>query len=89
MAITPPTEEKSPVLIAFGRTVRHLRKAQGFSQEAFADECGIDRSYMGGVERGERNIALINIVKIITGLGMRPSEFFQALDTAQEQPPGA
>lgn len=86
MALTPPPEERSPVLIAFGRTVRRLRKAQGFSQEAFADECGIDRSYMGGVERGERNIALINIVKIITGLGMQPSEFFQALDAADGQP---
>ncbi|MFC4620944.1 helix-turn-helix domain-containing protein [Comamonas nitrativorans] len=89
MALTSPSEERSPVLVAFGRTVRHLRKAQGFSQEAFADECGIDRSYMGGVERGERNIALINIAKIISGLGMQPSEFFQALDAAQGQPPGA
>jgi len=56
------------------------RKSRGLSQEAFADECGIDRSYMGGVERGERNIALINVEKIVTALDLQPSEFFKALD---------
>jgi len=76
-------------LTAFGKAVRQLRKARGFSQEAFADECGIDRSYMGGVERGERNIALINIGKIVTALGMQPSEFFKALDMAEDKPPAA
>jgi len=55
------------------------------SQEAFADECGIDRSYMGGVERGERNVALVNIEKIIKGLDMQPSEFFKALDTPPDE----
>ena len=74
---------------ALGERIRMQRKICRISQDALALSCNIDRSYMGGVERGERNIALINIVKIITGLGMRPSEFFQALDTAQEQPPGA
>ncbi len=68
------------MLIAFGEAVRRYRKDKGFSQEAFADECGIDRSYMGGVERGERNLALVNIERIITALGMQPSEFFKALD---------
>jgi len=52
-----------------------------FSQESFADECGIDRSYMGGVERGERNLAMVNMMKIIDALGVQPSEFFKALDT--------
>jgi transcriptional regulator with XRE-family HTH domain len=55
------------------------------SQEAFADECGIDRSYMGGVERGERNVALVNIEKIIKGLDMQPSEFFKALDMSPDE----
>ena len=68
------------MLIAFGEAVRRYRKDKGFSQEAFADECGIDRSYMGGVERGERNLALVNIERIVTALGMQPSEFFKALD---------
>ena len=75
-----PLENRQPILLAFGAAVRHYRKGKGFSQEAFADECGIDRSYMGGVERGERNIALVNVEKIITALEIQPSEFFKALD---------
>ena len=73
-------EDRHPTLLAFGAAVRQYRKGKGLSQEAFADECGIDRSYMGGVERGERNIALINVEKIITALGLQPSEFFKSLD---------
>ncbi|AST29039.1 helix-turn-helix domain-containing protein [Ralstonia pseudosolanacearum] len=82
--IPAPAEERSPFLTAFGQTVRRYRKEKGFSQEAFADVCGIDRSYMGGVERGERNIALVNVEKIIRALGMQPSEFFTGLDKPDE-----
>ncbi|MCK9215847.1 MAG: helix-turn-helix transcriptional regulator [Rhodoferax sp.] len=76
----PPPENRQPILLAFGAAVRQRRKDKGFSQEAFADECEIDRSYMGGVERGERNIALTNVEKIISALGLQPSDFFKALD---------
>jgi transcriptional regulator with XRE-family HTH domain len=69
-----------PELIAFGQAVRMHRKALGYSQEAFGDVCGIDRSYMGGIERGEHNLALINILKIIHALKLQPSEFFRAMD---------
>jgi transcriptional regulator with XRE-family HTH domain len=71
---------KSPALIVFGEAIRHRRKALGYSQEAFGDACGIDRSYMGGIERGEHNLALINILKIIDALGVQPSDFFVDLD---------
>ena len=54
--------------ILFGQRVRQFRKAQGLSQEAFAAKSGIDRSYMGAVERGENNLALINICKIAVAL---------------------
>lgn len=64
----------------FGSAVRIERKAQGFSQESFADHVGLDRSYMGGVERGERNVALANIMRIVAALGMPPSKFFKHLD---------
>ncbi len=67
-------------LEVFGAGVRAERKARGYSQEAFADHIGIDRSYMGGVERGERNLSLTNIMRIVTGLEMKPSEFFKHLD---------
>jgi len=59
-----------------GRRVRELRKARGYSQEAFAHECDIHRTYMGDVERGERNIAIDNIVKIANALDIKLSELF-------------
>ena len=57
-----------PELIAFGETVRSVRLDKGISQEALAELAGIDRSYMGGIERGEHNIALINIKRISDAL---------------------
>ena len=69
----------------FGDCVRQCRIERGYSQEAFADACEIDRSYMGGVERGERNLALINIVRIIQTLGLEPSDFFRGLDASNRQ----
>ena len=60
----------------FGNRVRELRKQKGFSQEALALACDLDRTYVGGVERGERNISLINIYKIATSLNVSPRELF-------------
>lgn len=54
--------------------MRKLRQAQGVSQEALADLAGVDRSYMGGVERGEHNLALVNIKKIADALKLSVSE---------------
>lgn len=82
MASKPMTDiERPPVLKAFGQAVREYRKARGFSQESFAHYCGLDRSYMGSVERGERNVTLANMERIIAALHIKPSEFFLALDT--------
>ena len=80
---------KLAALVVFGEAVRTLRKARGFSQEAFSDACGIDRSYMGGIERGEHNLALVNILKIIEALDMQPSEFFSALDQRKSKRPNS
>ena len=55
-------------LIDFGNVVRSIRLDKGTSQEALAELAGIDRSYMGGIERGEHNIALINIKRISDAL---------------------
>ena len=63
-----------PELKALGDTIRALRTKQGISQEALATDAGIDRSYMGGVERGEHNLALINLVKIAGALGVTLKE---------------
>jgi transcriptional regulator with XRE-family HTH domain len=74
-------DKKPPLLVDFGECVRRLRIERGHSQEAFADLCEIDRSYMGGVERGERNLSLANIARIIQALGLEPSAFFRGLDS--------
>jgi transcriptional regulator with XRE-family HTH domain len=51
----------------------------GVSQEAFADLCELDRTYVGGIERGERNVALVNIEKIASALHIRLSELFRGI----------
>jgi transcriptional regulator with XRE-family HTH domain len=62
----------------FGARVRELRKLRQLSQETLALACGLDRTYIGGVERGERNISLINICKIADALGVGAKDFFDA-----------
>lgn len=64
----------TPALAAFGSAVRATRLEQGISQEALADLAGIDRSYMGGIERGEHNVALINLQKIAIALQVTIAE---------------
>lgn len=56
--------ENLTVRVLFGQRVRELRKEKGYSQEGFAIACGLDRSYFGSVERGERNISIENIAAI-------------------------
>lgn len=58
----------------FGKRLRELRKYHRYSQESFALACGLDRTYIGGVERGERNISLINLTKIARALNTSTSE---------------
>ena len=58
------------LLRKFGVRVRQLRKRKKLSQEGLALKAELDRSYMGGVERGERNISLVNIGKIAKALGV-------------------
>jgi transcriptional regulator with XRE-family HTH domain len=74
-------DKKPPLLVDFGECVRRHRIERGHSQEAFADLCEIDRSYMGGVERGERNLSLANIARIIQALELEPSVFFRGMDS--------
>jgi transcriptional regulator with XRE-family HTH domain len=71
--------KRSNVLTRFGARVRHLRKQKGYSQEAFADRCGLDRSYVGGIERGERNVALRNVERIARALGISISDLLGGL----------
>lgn len=68
--------KKHPALIKLGDNIRELRKSKGFSQESFADEAGLDRTYMGGIERGERNIATINLIRIALALNVEIGDLF-------------
>lgn len=61
---------------SLGQRVRTLRKAKGYSQEEFADECGLHRTYIGHVERGECNISLDNIYKIAAALKIGIDQLF-------------
>jgi len=65
--------------VVFGRQLAALRRQAGLSQEGLALESGLARSYLGGVERGQRNIALINICRLAAALAVRPSELLQTL----------
>ena len=72
---------REQLLKSFGANVRRLRSAAGFSQEAFAAKARIDRSYMGAIERGERNPTLVNIARIAEALGVTPSHLVDGVRT--------
>jgi len=63
--------------VRFGRRVALLRKQAGLSQEGLSLSSGLARSYLGGVERGERNIALINIWRLADALDVSPAQLFE------------
>jgi transcriptional regulator with XRE-family HTH domain len=68
--------KKHPGRIKLGKNIRELRKNKDFSQEAFAYEVGLDRTYMGNVERGERNIAALNLIRIAKALKVEAGDLF-------------
>ena len=70
-------KRKENVRIAFGRRLRELRHRVALSQEALALQCGLDRSYVGQVERGERNLSLENIHKLAAALKVEPAELLR------------
>ena len=80
MAKPSPTYAGTKELKAIGDAIRKMRKDLGYSQEAFANEVGIDRSYMGGIERGEHNLALVNLLRISKALKLPLSKL---LDSAK------
>lgn len=64
---------------SFGKVVRKRRKKLDVSQEEFGDLCGLHRNYIGGIERGERNVSLINIRKIARGFKVSLSALFRGV----------
>ena len=66
--------DKDQNLVQLGKAVRTRRAGQGLSQEALADAAEIDRSHMGKIERGERNVTFLNIARIAKALQCKPSD---------------
>lgn len=66
--------QKESILVLFGRNVQNHRKALGLSQEQLADRAGVHRTYIGMIERAEKNITLVNIEKIAKALNVNISE---------------
>jgi transcriptional regulator with XRE-family HTH domain len=67
------------IRVRFGKAIRQKRQKLRVSQEAFADMCGLDRTYIGGIERGERNVALVNIEKIAKTLRLSIAQLFKGV----------
>ena len=70
-----------------GSKIRELRLKKGFSQESFADHCGLHRTYMGGIERGERNLTMQTVFTVANGLGLTMSELLAGIEKQAESPP--
>ena len=70
-------ESKEKILINFGRRVRIFRKEKGLSQEQLAFKAGLHRTYIGMIERAEKNITLLNIEKIANALDVKISNLFE------------
>lgn len=68
--------------IVVGRNIRRLRRERGLSQEDLADEIGVHRTYMGGVERGERNLTLRSLERLAERLGVSPLSLLEEPEPA-------
>lgn len=71
------------ILRRFGKAVRAYRVEAGVSQEKLAAIAKLDRTYVGGVERGERNLSLVNIVRLADALSVKPSTLLAAADASE------
>ncbi|HXG92394.1 MAG TPA: helix-turn-helix transcriptional regulator [Blastocatellia bacterium] len=71
--------KREDIRLKFGRRIRTLREQRGWSQEKLAEMAGLHRTYVGAIERGERNVALLNIERIAQAFDMTISDLFNAL----------
>jgi transcriptional regulator with XRE-family HTH domain len=78
----------SSSLHLFGESVRQLREERGWSQEELADRCHLHRTYVGGIERGERNVSLLNVLKLASALEVSPARLFEVYTSKQERHAG-
>ena len=66
--------------VILGKRIREFRSKKGFSQESFADHCGLHRTYMGGIERGERNLTIQTVLTVSRGLGLTMSALLSGIE---------
>jgi transcriptional regulator with XRE-family HTH domain len=78
--ICSSVEGKVDILRRFAAHIRRVRIERGISQEAFAFECGIDRSYLSGIECGKRNPTAVVLIRMADNLGMTMSSFFAGFE---------
>ncbi|MBW3655426.1 MAG: helix-turn-helix domain-containing protein [Gemmatimonadetes bacterium] len=74
-----PELSRADILKRLGENLRAARQRTGLSQEKLAAKAGIDRTYVGGAERGERNVALVNIVRLAEALQIAPAELLRGI----------
>lgn len=72
-------DDGAAALKTFGERVRSARAGSGLSQESMAQRCGVHRTYYSAVERGERNVGLLNLFKIARGLAVDPGQLVGGL----------
>ncbi len=71
--------EKPEELVQFGLNIRRLREQSSLSQEELAARCQLHRTYVGAIERGERNIGLQNVVRLAHALGQKPQSLLKGI----------
>lgn len=74
---------RDEILHLFGERLRELRTERNLSQETLAELAGLDRNYIGQIERAERNVALVNIIRIAKALEIEPGELFSPFTVTQ------
>lgn len=80
MAKPSPSFAGDPALVRLGEAIRRMRKEQALSQELLAVDAGVDRSYMGGIERGEHNLTAMSLLRIAHALNCKASSLLEKAD---------
>lgn len=80
MAKPSPSFAGDPALVKIGEVIRRARKERGLSQELLAVDAGVDRSYMGGIERGEHNMTVMSLLRIASALDCKAAALMDEAD---------
>jgi transcriptional regulator with XRE-family HTH domain len=75
-----PKQKNPAVQRALGQRIRELREKRGWSQEEFADICELHRTYMGAIERGERNLTILSVLTVAQHLGLTVSQLLSGME---------